>query len=189
MKYPGILWLALLLGLPLQGCISLPSIPERNVEHTQVEELLAYFHRLSSAPMDVQRKEHFEAISANERAGDEITRIRLAMTYMLPGVTWRDDARVIQLLGASDTGTADRTSPRRDLSVLLERMAHLRREDSRKCEQKQEALREERRKVEQKLDGAREECKRADVLQQKLDELRDIDRDLRDKRPAKRTRP
>lgn len=188
MRLPKFLLLALAIGFPflLQGCMVQP---ERNVEHRQVDELLAYFHRLSSAPLEVQRKEHLEAVSANDRASDESTRIRLAMTLMLPGVPWRDDARVIQLLNSTDTGVGDRVSPRRDLAALLEKMAQVRREDARKCEQKQELLRDERRKVEQKLEIAREECKRADVLQQKLDELRDIDRDLRDKRPAKRTRP
>lgn len=175
-------------GLLLSGCVS---VPERNtnIEQEQVDELLAYFHRVSSAPLEIQRKEHLEAMSSNDHASDELSRIRLAMTYMLPGVPWRDDARVIQLLVAGDPVIGDRKSPRRDLAVLLEKMIQQRREDFRKCDQKQETLREERRKVEQKLEGAREECKRADVLQQKLDELRDIDRDLRDKRPAKRTRP
>jgi hypothetical protein len=172
--------------LLLQGC-ALP--PERNTEHAQTEELLAYFHRLASSPLDVQRKEHLEALSANDRTSDESSRIRVAMTFMLPGVPWRDDARVIQLLSTSDAGAVDRVSSRRDLLVLLEKMVQVRREDARKCDQKQEQLRDERRKVEQKLDASRDECKRADALQQKLDELRDIDRDLRDKRPAKRTRP
>lgn len=188
MRSSRFLLLAVVVGFPLllQGCMVLP---ERNVEHRQVDELLAYFHHLSSAPLEVQRKEHLEAVSANDRASDESTRIRLAMTLMLPGVSWRDDARVIQLLNAADTGVGDRGSSRRDLALLLEKMVQVRRDDSRKCEQKQELLRDERRKIEQKLEVAREECKRADVLQQKLDELRDIDRDLRDKRPAKRTRP
>lgn len=188
MRFPQLLLLVIVVGgaLLFQGCTL---VPERNANHTQIEELLAYFHRLSSAPPDVQRKEHLEAVTANDRTSDEPSRIRLAMTMMLPGVPWRDDARVIQLLNAADTGVTDRVSPYRDLVVLLEKMVQVRREDARKCEQKLELLRDERRKVEQKLEVAREECKRADVLQQKLDELRDIDRDLRDKRPAKRTRP
>lgn len=187
-------WFAFFLtfGLPvlLGGCALVPEqISERISERSQVEDLLAYYHRLSLATLDVQRKEHMDAIAANERAPDDGTRIRLALTLVLPGVPWRDDARVTQLLGAVDTTARDKPSPRHDFVVLIEKMVQLRREEQKKCDQKVEALREERRKLEQRLEVAREEAKKAEVLQQKLDELRDIDRDLRSKRPSRRTKP
>jgi hypothetical protein len=186
MKYWSSLAFVLGLQLSLGGCAV---VPEQFSEPTQVENLLAYYHRISSATFDVQRREHLDAIAANDRAPDDGTRLRLAMTLMLPGVPWRDDARVAQLLGAVDAASGDQSSPRHDFIVLIEKMLQLRREDQKKCDQKVDGLREDKRRLEQRLDGAREDCKKAEVLQQKLDELRDIDRDLRSKRPSRRTRP
>jgi hypothetical protein len=188
------IWFALFLTFGLQlllgGCALVPEqLSERVSERSQVEGLLAYYHRLSTATLEVQRKEHLDAIAANERVPDDGTRIRLALTLMLPGVPWRDDARVAQLLGAVDATARDRPSPRHDFVVLIEKMLQLRREEQKRCDQKVDALREDRRKLEQRLEGAREECKKAEVLQQKLDELRDIDRDLRNTRPSRRTKP
>jgi hypothetical protein len=174
------------LQLLLGGCAA---VPERLPERTQVENLLAYYHRLSSAALDVQRKEHLDAIAANDHAPDDGTRLRLALTLMLPGVPWRDDARVAQLLGAVDAASGGQSSPRHDFVVLIERMLQLRREEQKRCDQKVDTLREDKRRLEQRLEVAREECKKAEVLQQKLDELRDIDRDLRSKRPSRRTKP
>lgn len=164
-------------------------VPERLAERSEVEALLANYRRLSSAALDVQRKEFLEAQSDNERSPDDSTRLRLALTYVLPGVPWRDDARVQQLLAAIETPAADQVSPRRDLALLIEKMLQSRRDDLKKCEQRSDALREDRRKLEQRLELSREECKRAEVLQQKLDELRDIDRDLRKRRPLRQTKP
>jgi chromosome segregation ATPase len=108
---------------------------------------------------------------------------------LLPGVPWRDDTRVAQLLSGIEYPDSRPSTSRRNLVILLERLVQARRDDHRKCEQRLDGLRDERRKLEQKLDSTREECKRADMLQQKLDELRDIDRDLRSKRPSRRTKP
>jgi hypothetical protein len=178
------------LELSIAGCAIVPErVTERITERSQVEDLLAYYHRLSVATLDVQRTEHLDAIAANDRAPDDGTRLRLALTLMLPGVPWRDDARVGQLIGAVDVSTGDQSSSRHDFVVLIEKMLQLRRDEQKKCDQKVDVLREERRRLEQRLEGAREECKKAEVLQQKLDELRDIDRDLRSKRPSRRTRP
>jgi hypothetical protein len=181
-----ILLLALGLQLLSGGCAL---APERLAERSEVEGLLANYRRLTSAAPDVQRKEFLEALSENERSPDDGTRLRLALTYVLPGVPWRDDSRVQQLLAAIETPSGDQVSPRRDLALLIEKMLQFRRDDLRKCEQRAEALREERRKLEQRLDASREDCKKAEVLQQKLDELRDIDRDLRKRRPARQTKP
>jgi hypothetical protein len=172
----------------LGGCAL---VPERTTEPTQVEGLLAYYHRLGAQAPDVQRREFVEATAAYEKAPDDATRLRLALTLMLPGASWRDDTRVSQLLGAMETAPSEQPSSRRDFVYLLERMVQLRREEQRKCEQRTEALRDEKRKVEAlqlKLDGSREECRKAEVLQQKLDELRDIDRESR-KRPSRRGTP
>jgi hypothetical protein len=186
------LLLALVVGLQLSivGCAVVSErITGRNSDRNQVESLLAYYHRLNVSTLDVQRAEHLEAIAANDRAPDDATRLRLALTLLLPGTPWRDDTRAGQLLGAVDVSTSSSSSPRHDFVVLIEKMLQLRREEQRKCDQKVDALRDERRRLEQRLDGAREECKKAEVLQQKLDELRDIDRDMRGKRPLRRAKP
>jgi hypothetical protein len=186
MRYWSSLLFVLGLQLSLGGCAV---VPAQFSERTQVENLLAYYHRLSSASLDVQRKEHLDAVAANDRAPDEEARLRLALTLMLPGVPWRDDARAAQILATVDSAGGDQSSPRHDFVVLIEKMLQLRREDQKKCDQRVDGLREEKRRLEQRLESAREDCKRAEVLQQKLDELRDIDRDLRSKRPSRRTKP
>jgi hypothetical protein len=190
MRYRIALVVALGLQLSLNGCALVPDkVLERVSEPRQVENLLAFYHRLSTATLDAQRKEHLDAVAANDHAPDDGTKLRLALTLLLPGVPWRDDARVAQLLGTVDTATGDQASSRHDFVALLEKMLQLRREEQKRCDQKTDALREDKRKLEQRLEASREECKKAEVLQQKLDELRDIDRDLRSKRPSGRTKP
>lgn len=176
----------LLIVVGLCGCAA---VPQPDPERSQVMDSLAYFHRISTAPPDVQRREYADANVAHELSADNETRLRLALLLLLPGTPWRDDARASQLLGALDLPVTGQTSPRRDMAFLLDRLIQTRRDDVRKCEQRLEAVRDERRKAEQRMESVRDECKRADVLQQKLDELRDIDRDLRNKRPSRRTRP
>jgi hypothetical protein len=170
----------------LGGCALLP---DRRIEQLQVDELLAQYQRVSTASLELQRKEFAEAAAANERTSDDGTRLRLAMILLIPDAPWRDDARVGQLLGSIDAAKSNNASPRRNFVAFLEGMLQLRRDERRKCEQRVDAIREDRRKVEMNLVNAREECKRADALQQKLDELRDIDRDLRSKRPSRRSKP
>jgi hypothetical protein len=185
-------WFAPVFALGLlstSGCTLVPAqITGHTSEPSQVEGLLAYYHRLAAAPLDTQRKEHLDAVAANERAPDDATRLRLALSLMLPGVPWRDDARVTQLIAAVDTSSGGQSSPRHDFVVLIEKMLQLRREEQKRCEQRVETQREEKRRLELRLEATREECKKAEVLQQKLDELRDIDRDLRSKRPSPRTK-
>ncbi len=168
----------------LTAC-SLPLPLARNAETTQVEELLAHYRYMSMATLDDQRNEFIEASLVYKHSPTDGTRLRLALALLIPGAPWRDDARAAQLLGAIDSTP----SPRHDLVVLLEQMAQLRHDDLKRCERKMEVIRDERRKAEQKLEIAQEECKRADLLQQKLDKLRNIDRDLRNKRPLRRTTP
>lgn len=159
------------------------------VEQAGADELLSYYHRMSSATLEVQKREFAEVGAAHDRAPDNDTRLQLSLMLLLPGVPWRDDVRAAQLLSGINYSDSLVSSSRRDLVVLLENLVQARRDDHRKCEQRLDGLRDERRKLEQKLDNTREECKRADMLQQKLDELRDIDRDLRSKRPSRRTKP
>jgi hypothetical protein len=170
----------------LGGCTLLP---DRRSEQMQVDDVLAQYQRVSTSPLELQRKEFLEAAAANERASDDRTRLQLVMMLLIPDVPWRDDARAAQLLASMDSAKSTDTSPKRNFVAFLEGMLQLRRDERKRCEQRLDVLRDERRKAEQNVVNAREECKRADVLQQKLDELRDIDRDLRSKRPSRRTKP
>jgi hypothetical protein len=194
----GVFLIVILAVLGLSGCGSIP-ILKRNAELTQVEELLAYYHRLNAMAPDAQRKEYNDAVAAYEKTSDDDRRLRLVMVLLLPRAPWRDDSRVLHLLGTMEPVSVGTSSPRRDLAVVLEGLVGDRlqglRDEQRKCEvaqqQRSDALRDERRKLEllqQRLEGSREECKKADVLQQKLDDLRGIDRDLR-KRPPRRSPP
>lgn len=177
---------AIAASLLLGGCALLPGW---RAEQLQVNDLLGQYQRISRASPELQRQEYAAASVAYERAPDDASRLRLVMMLLIPDAPWRDDARVGQLLDSVSTTTGSYDSPKRNFVAFLDGMLQLRRDERRRCDQRLDALREDRRKVEQNLVSAREECKRADALQQKLDELRDIDRDLRSKRPSRRTTP
>jgi hypothetical protein len=181
--------LCTMIVIGLAGCAL---VPERNAELGQVEEQLAYFHRLSGQTQEVQRREFNESTVAFEKTPDDSNRLRLVMTLILPGVPWRDDSRALNLLGTMKMPPSEQASPNRDLARLLERLVgeriQLRREEQRKCEVQKTDEHRKAELLQQKLDGMRDECRKADVLQQKLDELRDIDRNLR-KRPLRRNAP
>ena len=187
-----IVLIAGLCAVNLQGCSTIPTVAPEPVTagtdvSTTVEGLLAYYRRFTQATTEIQRKDHAEALTAYERAPEDVdARIRLAMTLMNVGVPWRDDVRAQQLLAGVGPEVA---TGKADLIYVLDRILSARRDDQKKCEQRLETVREEKRKAEQRIDGLRDECKKADQLQQKLDELRDIDRELRNNKPTRRTRP
>lgn len=186
---------AIAVALLLAGCGMLPELLSPG-NASKPEEPLAYYRRLTRMAPDEQRREYNDALAANERlAGDE-SRLRLALTMLVPEAPWRDDAQVLKLLGADQARPAGQPAPHADLALLLERLVgeRLRQlaEENRKAEllqQKMNALREEHRKVEmlkQKLEAMNEECRKAEDLQKKLEGLRAIDREAR-KHPAPRS--
>lgn len=63
-----------------------------------VERLLSYFERLKRLPGAELAKEHEAARLAHGRAASEFNRISYAMTLALPGTTFNDDARALELL-------------------------------------------------------------------------------------------
>ena len=63
-----------------------------------VERLLSYFERLKRLPGAELAKEHEAARLAYGRAASEFNRISYAMTLALPGTTFNDDARALELL-------------------------------------------------------------------------------------------
>jgi hypothetical protein len=149
----------ILIAAALIGMSGCTSSPWGSSEAREVAELLDYHERLSGMAPDEQRREYTATQSAFERQAADLQRLRLVLVLTLPRVPWRDDARALQLLGALEAASAERASPRRDLALLIQKLVG----------ERQRQLRDEHKKVED--------------LQQKLDALRAIDRETRQKPP------
>jgi predicted O-linked N-acetylglucosamine transferase (SPINDLY family) len=183
---------AIAAALLLAGCGTLPEQPPGNV--AKPEEPLAYYRRLTRMAPDEQRREYNEALVTNERLASDESRLRLALSMLVPDAPWRDDAQLLKLLAVGQAHPTEPPTPHADLALLLERLVgeRLRQlaEANRNAEllqQKMNALREEHRKVEvlkQKLEAMNEECRKTEELQKKLEGLRAIDREMR-KPPAR----
>lgn len=168
-------WLCVLALMATAGCASLPPQWRPGGEGRQVAELLARYEQLLGQAADEQQHELVAAQEAFEADPAEINRLRLALALgTLPAV--RDDGRVIALVADWHAG-AD-ISLAREVALVQLRQAteHLRAAKEVKDEQhRTEAVREELRRDEGQL---REEKKRSEELQQKLEALRAIDRDV-----------
>jgi hypothetical protein len=152
------LLLALAAALLLGGCAATPWTA---AETREVVELLEFHDRLVAMPAEEQRREYQSAQAAFEKQPGDSQRLRLALLLTQPRAPWRDDARALQLLGGMEAVPAGQPSPRRDLAVLIQKL-----------------VAERQRQV-------REEHRRAEDLQQKLDGLRAIDRESRQKPPRR----
>jgi hypothetical protein len=142
----------------LGGCAATPWTA---AETREVAELLDFHDRLVAMPADEQRREYQAAQVAFEQQPGDLQRLRLALLLSLGRAPWRDDTRALQLLAGMEAVPAGQPSPRHDLAVLIQKLVA----------ERQRQVREEHRKVED--------------LQQKLDSLRAIDRDTRQKRPRR----
>lgn len=194
---------ALLLALALSGCtmIKVPpadpgaahtpqSVIEYGQEAEEVLGLLAYYSRMSAQPADALRAEYNEVNQAYARDKTELGRLKLALLYAVPGAPYRDDAKALALLEGVSARGPGAESPRRHLGALLTRqfqerqrlqtLADKARESAR--EAAREEVRDERKKLEAQL---AEEKKRADELQQKMDALLNIERELRTRQPGR----
>jgi hypothetical protein len=171
--------LALVLML-LGGCVVAPLPPDAAPADTlsfaaeeaqEVATMLARHERLTTEKTDEQRREFNAALAAFERVPNDSTRLNLALTMLLPRAPWRDDGRVLALLAGVEAVPKDRHSPRHDLAQMLLRLMRAQREEQRKAEQAASLLLlEERRKNEE--------------MQQKIESLRAIDKDMRMRRKA-----
>lgn len=142
----------------IAGCAS---SPWGSGEAREVAELLEYYERLNGMAPDEQRREYNAAQTAFERQAGDLQRLRLVLALILPRAPWRDDARVLLLLGGIEPVPAERASPRRELALLIQKLIG------------------ERHRL------LRDEHKKAEELQQKLDSLRAIDRESRRKPPSR----
>lgn len=160
---------ALSAALLLGGCAA----GWRQAEEAQdVATLLAGYRRLAAATVDEQRREFNAAQDAFEKTPTDTTRLKLALALLLPRAPWRDDRRAHSLAGAVEAPTAEAGAPRHDLAQLLLRMVA----------ERQRLERDDQRRLDQQALQLREERRRCDELQQKIEQLRSIDRDTRTRR-------
>lgn len=162
--------LPLALLLLAAACAQMPDLPLVTASGGQAVALLAYFERIAELPVERQQAELAAAQGAFERNAGAGNRLRLAMVLSLPQVPWHDNARVIALVAPLTQAQAEDAAPLRNLALLLQKSAAERLRLGDEQRRRETALRAEQR--------------RSEELQQKLDALRAIDRDMR--RPAPR---
>lgn len=162
-------------GLMLSGCVTSPGAPSSLttlMDARDVSELLERYERVAGQSAEEQKREFVVAQAAFEQRSNETNRLRLALALSLPQAPWRDDARVISLL--AEWVADPNPTLRRQVAQLLYRLTV----------ERQRLLREEQRRIEglqlseQKKSETmlHDERKKVEELQQKLDALRQIDR-------------
>ncbi|MBI4989627.1 MAG: hypothetical protein HZC23_12480 [Rhodocyclales bacterium] len=155
------------------GCGLFPAAPEPAVpdpvsaptpgadymkENAEVSALLAYYQDLLAMPPEELKRE-FQGINQSfARDRSELGRLRLALLMCVPGAAWRDDARLLALLDGAASRKTPSDSPRHQFIVLLQKLV---------------------------IERQREQ-KRADELQQKLDTMLTIERNLRGRQSPKK---
>jgi hypothetical protein len=206
----------LMVGMLAAGCQFLPvkPVPESNGgatapppappptpaeavhESQEVLEMLAYFQRVAAFPQDELRKEYNAVNAAFQREKADPQRLRLALLLLVPGASFRDDAKLTGLLEgiASRPVAGDANSSQRLLAQALLKLTNERLRLVREEQKRIEALpREDAKRAEEANAQARkleaqlnDEKRRGDELQKKLDALLSIERDLRNRNPQRR---
>lgn len=127
-------------------------------ENAEVSALLAYYQELIDLPAEELKREYSSISQAFAHDRSELARLRLSLLMCVPGVSWRDDTKLLALLEGAASRKAPPDSPRRQFVVLLQKLV---------------------------IERQREQ-KRADELQQKLDSMLTIERSLRGRQPQKK---
>src|ERR1035437_2730410 len=155
-----------------------------------VSAWLSSYRILANSSLEEQRKEFLAAQAVLSKEPNESNRLRLALVLSLPGVPWRDESRILNILEAPPSLIKMQDSPVHQLGFLLYKQAQerqrlredLRRRDTelleekRRNEEQKQRLREDQRRYETELlEGQR----RNGELQMKLDALRRIDQDIK----------
>ena len=143
------------LAEPPPPAVTIPPTPAApvNEEEQQAIALLADLQRFASESPDDLRRELVAANQAVNRARTDANRIRLAVLMTLPGAGPTDDARALALL-ESVFGKSAGTSPVKQLAVVLYVQ------------------------VAERTRGVVEEKKKTAAAQEKLDQLRAVERSL-----------
>ncbi len=171
-----------------------PKAGEIAKDNLEVVELLGYFQRVSTLPQDELRKEYNAVGATFQRDKSEAQRLRLALLLMVPGASFRDDAKLASLLETAVPRAGDASSPQRQLAWTLQKLNNERMRQVRDEQKRLELMpREDAKRVEElntqnkKLEGQlADEKRRSDELQKKLDALLTIERDLRSRSPQRR---
>jgi hypothetical protein len=162
------------------------SLPPKATETDEVVALLAYYQRVSAMSAEDLRREYNAVNAAFNKDKAENQRLKLALLLSVPQAAYGDDKRLLALLESAPTRNAPADSPQRELLTLLQKLTaeRVRQVSQAKDEQKRTdtQTRDEQKRLEQQV---KDEQKRADELQQKLDALLAIDRDLRHRAPQR----
>jgi hypothetical protein len=181
-------WRGLLVAstsLVVAACAGLPPNLIPGHQARELNALLLRFDQVVQQSTDDQHRELLEAQTAFETDPDEIGRLRLALALSMPQTAWRDDARVVALVG--EWPPEGEPSLAREVANLLLRQATDRQKLIKDEQRRVDGVRDELRRSETQL---REEQRRSEVLlrderkkyeelQQKLEALRAIDREAR----------
>ncbi len=149
------------------------------------ESLLRYFGRVRKLPAAALAKELDEARQQYTNTGSELTRVRYAIVLSVPGMSFSDDARALEMIDPLLRNPGAKLHPvafivgtqiqeQRRAQTLQRRVD----EEQRRGQTLQQRLDEEQRRgqtLQQKYD---EEQKRVQGLQQKLDALRSLEKSL-----------
>jgi hypothetical protein len=131
-----------------------PAAPPVNEDEQQALALLADLQRYATAPADELRRELASVNQAsNPRVRTDVNRIRLAVLLTMPGAGPPDDGRALALL-ESVAGKTGGASPLKQLAMVLYAQ------------------------VAERIRNVAEERKRSALAQEKLDQLRAVERSL-----------
>ncbi|MGH8714798.1 MAG: hypothetical protein ACREYB_12400 [Casimicrobiaceae bacterium] len=130
-----------------------PAAPPINEDEQQTLSLLADLQRYAGAPAEELRRELAAANQTNNRARSDANRIRLAVLLTMPAAGPPDDSRALALL-ESVSGKNGGTSPLKQFALVLYAQ------------------------VAERVRNVGEERKRSALAQEKLDQLRAVERSL-----------
>jgi hypothetical protein len=131
-----------------------PAAPPVNEDEQQALALLADLQRYATAPADELRRELASVNQAsNPRVRTDVNRIRLAVLLTMPNAGPPDDGRALALL-ESVAGKTGGASPLKQLAIVLYAQ------------------------IAERVRNVAEERKRTAVAQEKLDQLRAVERSL-----------
>ena len=138
--------------IPAPG-VAAPETSPLSEEDRQMLALLADLQRFSTAPSEELRRELASAASALNRTRSDANRIRLAILLTLPGAGPPDDTRALTLLDSVTARPGGASSLKQLATVLYAQVAERQR-------------------------GMAEERKKSTAAQEKLDQLRAVERSL-----------
>lgn len=138
--------------VPVPGT-GIQEAPAASEEERQMIGLLGDLQHFASAPSEELRRELASTASALNRTRTDVNRIRLAILLTLPAAGPPDDGRALTLLD-SVTGRPGGVSPLKQLAIVLYAQ------------------------VSERQRGIAEERKKSAAAQEKLDQLRAVERSL-----------